>query len=195
MQLVCNLGILIGPALNYPLSRLPLVQLGVLSLGPLNAPGLLMIVMLTLGVCLIYTWYREPEFVEKSAAPAVAGSCMQRYRPLFRSWTILAMVMLNFFVQFTQQSLETFITPIAQAYYGFGQLEFSIMYASIAVVFFFWFIVIATQSWRFLDRTLICMGVLFLGLAFWAMIVTLFVQPPEPQVSPFSQLCLPLSLM
>jgi hypothetical protein len=155
---------------------LPRYHFGVFTLSPLNAPGLLMVVVLLIGVCAVFLFYEEPVYTAKEEEDAIVAGTISwwtRYKPLFQSLTIVAMVCMNFFVQFTQQTLETFITPVGYQYYNFGQLENSIMYSCIAGVFFFWFLVIVFLSRCVADRVLIGIGVAFFGLAFCSMMIVL----------------------
>lgn len=56
----CYMGLLCGPALNYPLSLLGQYRFGVFSIGPLNSPGFLMVFLLSCAIALVHLWFEEP---------------------------------------------------------------------------------------------------------------------------------------
>jgi MFS family permease len=175
INLIYYMGMLFGPALNYPISLLGRYQFGLFTVDALNAPGLLMVFMLSLAVVFVHFAYEEPVPSEDdNAVPQSeektredARYCgLYKYKPLLSSFTLTAVILIQFVVQFNQICLETIVTPVTKLWYGYGQLENSIIYAIITAIFFFWFGAIIFIS-RFLqDRTLICIGVLFFGAAF-----------------------------
>lgn len=176
INLIYYMGMLFGPALNYPISLLGRYQFGLFTVDALNAPGLLMVFMLSAAVVFVHFAYEEPVSTDdddgetpmsEEQTLADARYCgLAKYKPLFSSFTLVAVIAIQFVVQFNQISLETIVTPVTKQWYGYGQLENSIIYAIITAIFFFWFAAIIFISRFVQDRTLICIGVLFFGAAF-----------------------------
>ncbi len=176
INLIYYMGMLFGPALNYPLSLLGRYQFGLFTVDSLNAPGLLMVFMLALAVVFVHYAFEEPPVHDddEDAAPpsprttaAEAKCCgLAKYKPLFNSFTLMAVILIQFVVQFNQISLETIVTPVTKMWFGYGQLENSIIYAIITAIFFFWFFAIIFISRHVQDRTLIVIGVFWFGAAF-----------------------------
>ncbi len=173
INLIYYMGMLFGPALNYPISLLGRYQFGLFTVDALNAPGIFMVFMLSMAVVLVHFMYEEPlqtdedlEAPESEEMTRQNAKCCGLYKPLFSSFTLVAVIAIQFVVQFNQISLETIVTPVTKLWYGYGQLENSIIYAIITAIFFFWFGAIIFISRYLQDRTLICIGVLFFGAAF-----------------------------
>lgn len=194
--LIFYMGMLFGPALNYPLSLLGRYQFGLFSIESLNAPGFLMVLTLSIAVALLHLWFEEPiNVAEFEAADTSAESrkcCgLGKYRPLFTSFTLMAVIVLQFVVQFNQIVIETIVTPVTFMYYDFGQLENSLVYAAITLVFFLWFGTIIVVSKRLQDRTLVAVGTLFFGLCFVTAVSVFYSQPhPDTYPLPFYVFCL-----
>lgn len=188
-------GMLFGPALNYPLSLLGRYQFGLFNVESLNAPGFLMVIMLLIAVIVLHIFFKEPmSFDELKSSDELLGgeeisrSCcdLGKYRPLFTSFTLMSVVFLQFTVQYAQIVLETLITPLTSMYYDFGQLENSLVYAVVTLIFFFWFGFIIFLSKYFQDRTLISFGVFCFGLSFVSGVAVYYSSgSPDEYVLPF----------
>lgn len=194
VNLIYYMGMLCGPALNYPLSLLGRYEFGLFTITSLNAPGVLMVFMLGVAVVFVYFAFEEPmrfddvehEKVSDEQKAADAKCCgLGKYKPLFSSFTLTSVILMQFVVQFNQISLETIVTPVTKAWYGFGQLENSVIYAIITGIFFFWFFAIIFISKHVQDRTLICIGVFWFGLAFIFAVAWMYTKPsPNTYVMP-----------
>jgi MFS family permease len=190
VNLIYYMGMLFGPALNYPLSLLGRYSFGMFEIGALNAPGYLMVFMLSIAVVFVYFAFEEPEHdfdevevMSEAETKASAKCCgLAKYKPLLSSFTLLSVILMQFLVQFNQICLETVVTPITQMWYGFGQLANSIIYAGITAIFFFWFFAIIFISKKFQDRTLICIGAFWFGLGFLWGVVYLYTRK-EPNTA------------
>lgn len=192
--LIFYCGMLFGPALNYPLSLLGHYQFGLFSVQSLNAPGFLMVLMLLVAVVVLFAFFEEPMSMDelKSSDELVSVEEPRRccdfgkYRPLFTSFTLMSVVILQFTVQYAQIILETLITPVTSMYYDFGQLENSLVYAVVTLIFFFWFGFIIVLSKYFQDRTLISFGVVFFGMCFVSAVAVFYVNAdPDNYQLPF----------
>ncbi len=178
INLIYYMGMLFGPALNYPLSLLGRYQFGLFTVDALSAPGILMVFMLSIAVVFVHFAFEEPHHHEEEVeaenseeaeaiAAADAKCCgLAKYKPLFNSFTLVAVIMLQFVVQFNQISLETIVTPVTKMWFGYGQLENSLIYAIITAIFFFWFFAIIFISKKVQDRTLIVFGAVWFGASF-----------------------------
>lgn len=191
--LIFYMGMLFGPALNYPLSLLGRYQFGPLTLASLNAPGFLMVFTLLLAVLFLHLFFEEPlniveEFeVDEATKAQDARFCgLGKYRPLVTSFTLMCVIMLQFLVQFNQITMETIVTPMSHAFYGFGQLQNSLIYAAITLVFFVWFGAIIFLSRCIQDRVLVVIGTVFFGVTFIGAVAIFYSQPaPDTYVLPF----------
>ncbi len=199
--LIFYLGMLFGPALNYPLSLLGRYKFGLFTVQSLNSPGLLMVFMLLIAVVLLHLWFEEPIAVDdlKSAelSPEGRKCCgLAKYRPLFTSFTLMSVICLQFLVQFNQIIMETIVTPLTNTWYDFGQLQNSLVYAVITAVFFVWFGVIIFVSRYVLDRTLIVIGALFFGFCFVGAVIVFYTSPdPDNLALPFWTFCVLVALL
>ena len=197
VNLIYYSGMLCGPALNYPLSLLGSYQFGLFDINALNAPGYLMVLMLTLTVVFVYFAFEEPEHdfeeLDRKLSPAEeeqarrdARYCgLYKYKPLLTSFTLLSVILMQFVVQFNQISLETIVTPVTKAWYDFGQLANSVIYAIITAIFFFWFGAIIFISRKVQDRTLIVIGAFWFGASFIFAVTWMYTQPdPDTYAMP-----------
>jgi MFS family permease len=207
INLIYYMGMLFGPALNYPLSLLGRYQFGLFTVDALSAPGLLMVFMLTIAVVFVHFAFEEPAYDdepeaennEEAEAIAVADAkcCgLAKYKPLFSSFTLVAVLLLQFVVQFNQISLETIVTPVTKLWFGYGQLENSLIYAIITAIFFLWFFAIIFISKYVQDRTLIVFGAIWFGASFCFSVGWMYAHPsPDTYAMPLYAFALSVAMV
>lgn len=158
------IGLLLGPAFNYPLTQMPHLSLGWIELTPLNAVGLFMCVILLVGVVLVHTLFREPSArVALEAEQDREMSWVQKVQSIASLGTV-ALVVCGSVSSFNQIALESALPPITFAFWDFGQLENSLVYTALTVLLLLWYLLLGLfLTKRLSDRVLMLFAWVFVG--------------------------------
>lgn len=166
-------GLLVGPALNYPIALIVDMKFSLLTISPLNVVGLVMVALLLLGVLAIHLFFIEPPVGEDDASSAKDKnvSFFEKVKSV-ASIGMISLIICQFVALFNQTALEMALPPITLLYWEFGQLQNSIIYAVLTVYLLLLFVLISCVAKYTLDRTLILVGWICVGVGI-VFIVTL----------------------
>uniref|UniRef100_H3D3Q8 Major facilitator superfamily (MFS) profile domain-containing protein n=1 Tax=Tetraodon nigroviridis TaxID=99883 RepID=H3D3Q8_TETNG len=183
-------GLLIGPAFNIFL-RLCDFHLGPFVVNKYTAPGLFMCMLwflLQLVVIFLY-WDLPPQARGKTEDIApwwapMALLCHQTpftpLRPLplhttpisqFLREEVIVLLAAQFITLFNQTALETMVTPLTQRFFGYGELENSIMYCLCGVEVIAGFLFVRWLSRRVAERVVLAIGLTICNISgVWCLI-------------------------
>lgn len=156
LQACMMLGMVVGPALNYPLSKIN--ELGWVT--QYSAVGLFMAIVQLVALAIFHAGFVEPlpplDFPEAPTLTVLAGI---KSLSSVLSFPTLSLMISQFAVVFNQSSLEVVLTPILLQYYGFHQVENSLFYCATSVYMIGAFAFVGgLLAKRFTDRILMMCG-------------------------------------
>ncbi|XP_043926562.1 major facilitator superfamily domain-containing protein 8-like isoform X1 [Protopterus annectens] len=92
---------------------------------------------------------------------------------------VVVLLTAQFITLFNQTALETMVTPLTQKYFGFGELENSIMYFLCGAEVIAGFVLVRCLSTRFADRVILAVGLVICNIScIWCII---FLADPKGQ--------------
>lgn len=155
-------GLLIGPAFNYPLTQLGVYQVFGLSINSLNAVGFLMALLLLVAVGLVHLLLREPPSSQPDGSASGKASC----REVTTAGTA-ALMGCTFVSSMNQVSLEMALPPITLLLWNFGQLQNSLVYTVLVGYLLVWYLLLTLWlAFRLSDR--VRMLIAWRGARYWA---------------------------
>ncbi len=170
------LGLLCGPAFNYPLTRIPHFQVFGLEINSLNAAGLMMVLFLLLAVGLIHLLFREPVALIEEDLDERKVSWFEKAKSI-ASFASIALALCLFMSSMNQLSLETSLPPITRQMWDFAQLDNSLVYTVLTVYLLVWYLILGlVLTKRLSDRVLLLIAWLFVGVGTAFLLVFGFVQ-------------------
>ena len=146
-------GLLLGPCLNFLLIQVDF-KIGSFEVNSLNSPGLLMAIILLgcmAAVALFFEDVRLPEEtpdeerallkeeVAQEQTPVESNNIFSRIASFVYEYKhlatrgILLLFVADFLIIFVQVTLETIITPMTEAMYGWGEWQNSVMYFCLGI--------------------------------------------------------------
>ena len=157
MQIAMMGGIVIGPALNYPISLIPRMSIGGwLEVSAYNSVGIIMVMVQLLAMAAFHVFFIEPTNSSPPTQSNMSGIAGLRS---VLSFGVVALIVTESVAIFNQAALEVVMTPILLSYYGFRQVANSIFYTAMTVYMIILFSVLGgCVAPRLQDRTLIFLG-------------------------------------
>uniref|UniRef100_A0A8C9RME5 Major facilitator superfamily (MFS) profile domain-containing protein n=1 Tax=Scleropages formosus TaxID=113540 RepID=A0A8C9RME5_SCLFO len=199
-------GLLIGPAFNVFL-RLCDFRLGPFVVNKYTSPGLFMCAMWVLLQILVVFMYWDVPPPDPGSQDMDMGEVGDEVKPLVPAAEapdscygtvneqpevrvtpddeivkllreeVVVLLTAQFITLFNQTALETMVTPLTQRYFGFGELENSVMYCLCGVEVIGGFLLVRWLSRRVSDRVVLAAGLLICSIACaWCLI---FVASPK----------------
>jgi hypothetical protein len=152
-------GLVLGPALNYPLTLLPTWNVGWVTLSPFSAVGLFMALLQIIAVAIFHAGFEEPPFPEQTTGPTLTPLAGIKNLKSVLSFPTVALMVSQFAIVFNQSSLEVVLTPLLFQFYGFHQVGNSLFYCATSIYMIGAFAVVGgVLAKRLSDRALMLCG-------------------------------------
>lgn len=170
-----QIGTMIGPGFNFGLALVDF-QMGSLHIDADRAPGLFLMVLWAVGAVVVLLLFvdlvpplrqRDEESERASllggvntlSPPATPPSWRERWAWLL-TLPVLSILVISFLLAFNQMTLETWVTPLTQHYFGWEERQNSLMYTGFGVVVLIAFVLLQVFSRRGMtDRVMMLSGI------------------------------------
>lgn len=175
VNMMFAIAMIVGPLINFPLSKMPTFPFGPFEFSALSSPGYVMAMLFVFSFFNVLIFFKEPrkprerrkrnlktgEIIEDE--PKENANCLAEWLSIFSKFPCLVIFFTELLVIFNQTTIESILTPLTEMYYRFGQFENSILFAGMTVTIIIWLLAIGPLTQRFQDRTLLMTGHLMAG--------------------------------
>lgn len=110
LQSVFMIGMILGPALNFPITKVPIIKFSFFEINQLNVVGLIMFVVMGIALIIVFLFFEEPDAVPETT---VEMSLSEQLKAIFTFGTG-SLVVAQFVAIFYQTCIETIITPVTE---------------------------------------------------------------------------------
>jgi len=158
------IGTALGPAINFPLSKISHYYFGPFEFSANSSPGYVMAVLFLLNGLTFLFLFEEPHFVPEPDEDKKNRSCTQEWKAIFSKFGCVVLILTQFLVIFTQSTVELLVTPQTELWYDWKPFENSLLFTGMTVVVVAAIIAVGFMVRCFQDRTLLMMGHSLVGV-------------------------------
>jgi MFS family permease len=171
------IGTALGPAINFPLSKIPHHTFGPFQFSANSSPGYVMAALFALNALTFVFLFEEPHFVPEAHEDKKNRTAMEEWKAIFSKFGCVVLIATQFLVIFTQSSVELLVTPQTKLWYGFKPFENSLLFTGMTVVVVIAIIAVGFMVRWFQDRTLLMMGHSLVGVGTLIFVIFLVLTP------------------
>lgn len=193
------IGTAMGPAINFPLSKIGHYEFGPFQLSPLSSPGYLMACLFFINGLAFFFLFREPKVTSEEVPrkPAKQHSlvddeppktCLQEWIAIFSKFPVVVLIITQFLVIFIQSTVEVLVTPLTEKWYQFTPVGNSILFTAMTVCVVLALVIVGVLTKYLQDRALLMIGHMMTGSGTIVFVVCLVLSPdPKEKYIPLYQ--------
>lgn len=195
ITLTFSIALAIGPAINFPLSKIHKIPFGPFQLSQGSAPGWVMAGLFVVSGLLYIFCFSDPvpkEGSEKETEVVLPQrSWKEDWKALFTKGPCVILIITQALVLFTQTTVETILTPLTSKWYQFDASYNSLLFTGMVGVIVLFLVIINFLTKKVQDRTLLMTGHLFVGFGNVLFVVFLVLARHEKNMYiPLWQFCI-----
>jgi len=171
------IGTALGPAINFPLSKIGDYYFGPFEFSANSSPGFLMAALFFLNALTFMFLFEEPIFVPEAEGEKANRTCLQEWLAIFSKFSCVVLIITQFLVIFTQSTVEVLVTPQTHQWYDFDPFQNSLLFTGMTVVVVLAIVAVGFMVKWFQDRSLLMMGHTLVGAGTVVFVIFLVLSP------------------
>lgn len=161
-------GTALGPAINWPLSKIKPHDFYPFQLSSYSSVGFLMACLFLINGITFLFLFREPKKEAESEIPLKMidepqRTCTQEWIAIFSKFPVVVLIVTQFLVIFTQSTVEVLVTPLTESWYKFEVFGNSLLFTAMTVCVIIALVIVGFLTRCLQDRTILMMGHLITG--------------------------------
>eukprot|EP01127_Copromyxa_protea_P012427 TRINITY_DN3258_c0_g1_i1.p1 TRINITY_DN3258_c0_g1~~TRINITY_DN3258_c0_g1_i1.p1 ORF type:complete len:489 (-),score=88.86 TRINITY_DN3258_c0_g1_i1:71-1537(-) len=167
ITLTFSIALALGPAINFPLSKIHKTYFGPFQMSQGSAPGWVMTGLFVMSGLLYAFFFTDPVPKEGSDKETEVilpqRSWKEDWKILFTKGPCVILIITQALVLFTQTTVETILTPLTSKWYHFDASWNSLLFTGMVGVIVLFLVIINFLTKRVQDRALLMTGHLIVG--------------------------------